>query len=89
MFLGRRRDERQAARPLRSRRTLRSSLEELPGVGARRTKDLLRHFGSLKGVREAELDALKDVPGLPVGVAESIYRAYHPGGVMPAEVRPA
>lgn len=76
-------------RSLRSRKTLRSSLEELPGVGARRTKDLLRRFGSLKSVREAELDALKDVPGLPVTVAESIYRAYHPGGVTPAEIPPA
>jgi excinuclease ABC subunit C len=65
-------------RSLRAKSSLRSALEELPGVGAKRTRDLLRRFGSLKAVREAELEQLETVPGLPLTVARTIYRAFHP-----------
>jgi excinuclease ABC subunit C len=65
-------------RALRKKSTLRSALEDLPGLGTKRTKDLLRHFGSLKAVREAGLADLEAVPGLPGRVAESVFRAFHP-----------
>ena len=64
-------------RNLRGRRALRSELENLPGIGAKRTRELLRHFGSLKKVKEAGLEELCDAPGLPAKVAEQIYRAFH------------
>lgn len=51
-------------RKLRKKRTLRSALEEVPGVGAKRQKELLKHFGSLKRVREASLDELAAAPGM-------------------------
>ena len=61
-------------RKLRDRRTLRSALDAVPGVGAGRRRALLRHFGSLKGVREAGLEELTEVPGVSRELAERIQR---------------
>jgi len=64
-------------RKLRGKEALRSSLEDIPGVGPSRRKALIRHFGSLKKVREATLEELKRMPGLPEKVAEEIYGFLH------------
>ena len=40
----------------RRRLTLRSALAAIPGIGAGRQRQLLRHFGSIKRVREASVD---------------------------------
>ncbi len=52
----------------RSRRTLGSRLDEIPGIGPRRRRQLLRSFGSLAGVREAALEELQEVVGTELGV---------------------
>jgi excinuclease ABC subunit C len=57
------------------RGTVRSALEELPGVGEVRRKLLLRHFGSFKRVREAPIEELAEVLGPTV--AERIHAALH------------
>ncbi|MDT8419035.1 MAG: excinuclease ABC subunit UvrC [Desulfuromonadales bacterium] len=62
-------------RTLRGKVALRSSLEDIPGVGPGRRKALLRHFGSLKKIRAATLEELQKMPGLPAKVAEEIHRA--------------
>ena len=59
-------------RKLRDRRTLRSALEEIAGVGPSRRRALLRRFGSVKGVREATLEDLISVPGISLPLAERI-----------------
>ena len=64
-------------RSLRKRATLRSELEELPGLGRKRAQELLRRFGSMKGVREADLDDLLAVPGFPEPLARRLYGAFH------------
>ena len=51
----------------RSKRTLRSRLDDLPGVGPRRRKALLQRFGSVQGVKEASLDDLQAALGPTVG----------------------
>ncbi len=61
---------------LRRRRTLRSALEDVPGVGARRQRELLRHFGSLKKVRAATAEALAQVPGMSASAAEAVVRYF-------------
>jgi excinuclease ABC subunit C len=59
-------------RKLRGRLT--SVLDDIVGVGPGRRTLLLRHFGSLRGVRNAELEDLHAVPGLPRQVAEAVYQ---------------
>ncbi len=60
-------------RKVRGRLT--SVLDDVEGVGPARRRAILRHFGSLKGVRAAGLDELKAVPGVPGEVAERVYDA--------------
>ncbi|MFN2568131.1 MAG: excinuclease ABC subunit UvrC [Candidatus Dormibacteria bacterium] len=59
-------------RARRGRSALRSRLDSVPGLGPARKRVLLRHFGSLDGIREASLDELTAVPGIPRTVAMSI-----------------
>lgn len=61
-------------RGLRSKEQSRSVLDAIEGVGPKRKKSLLKTFGSVKGVREASLEELKAVPGIPEDVAERIYQ---------------
>ena len=51
-------------RDLRSRMTLASILEELPGIGPAKRRALLKHLGSLKAVKTASEQALREVPGI-------------------------
>lgn len=65
-------------RELRRRSTLRSGLEDIPGIGAGRRRALLRHLGSLKRVKAASLETLEGVPGLGKKAAERVFRHFHP-----------
>lgn len=62
-------------RELRRKARLRSGLEEIPGVGPARRKALLRHFGSLKKIREATEVELAEVPGVGRAAAKTIREA--------------
>ena len=59
-------------RRLREKKTLISTLEEIPGVGPRRRQALLKHFGSLEGIREATIEELIAVPGMTRRAAEQV-----------------
>jgi excinuclease ABC subunit C len=59
-------------RQLRAKEGVRSILEEIPGIGPARRKALLKHFGSLEGVRQATLEQLLAVPGMTRKVAEEL-----------------
>ena len=50
-------------RKLRSRRTLQSQLGSIPGVGPKRQKALLSHFGSVASIRKAEPEEIAKLPG--------------------------
>jgi len=50
-------------RALRSRRTLRSKLAEIPGIGPKRQQALLSRFGSVRGVRNATAEEIGRIPG--------------------------
>lgn len=60
-------------RKLRRERNFQSVLESAPGIGETRKKALLRHFGSLKAVREASLEALAEVEGFGPKQARAVY----------------
>lgn len=67
----------QTHRGKRTRAIGRSMLDQVPGVGAKRKRALLAHFGSARGVAEAGLLDLERVPGIDRGVAKAIYDFFH------------
>jgi len=56
----------------RTRASLASELDSIPGVGPARRRALLKAFGSLERIRAASVDELTAVPGIPRAVAEAI-----------------
>ena len=60
-------------RSLRGKRNLASVLDDIPGVGEKRKKNLLKHFGSFSKIREASVEELAQVDGINQTVAEEIY----------------
>ncbi len=60
-------------RQQRKKLTLRSALSTIPGIGEGRQRLLLRHFGSLKKIRESSLEDLVAVPGMTRKAAEAVY----------------
>lgn len=62
-------------RQKRSKATFQSRLDEIPGVGPKRKQALLRQFGSLKAIKEADAETLARVPGISRVVAEQIKAA--------------
>jgi len=59
----------------KTRRT--SRLDEITGIGAKRRKALITHFGGLQGISNAGIDQLTAVPGISRELAETIYTALH------------
>ena len=59
-------------RHLRQKSLSESVLDEIPNLGPKRKQALLRHFGSIEAIREASLDGLLSVKGIPRSVAENI-----------------
>ncbi|MBZ0069036.1 MAG: excinuclease ABC subunit UvrC [Thiobacillus sp.] len=64
-------------RAKRGKTRVQSTLEDIPGIGPKRRKQLLEHFGGLQGVRDAGIDALATVNGISRELAETLYYALH------------
>lgn len=66
-------------RARRSRARSRSPLEDIPGLGPKRRRELLRQFGGLQGVERAGIDDLARTSGISRRLAEIIYARFHAG----------
>lgn len=66
-----------AHRKARGKARNRSTLEDVPGVGAKRRRAVLQHFGGLQGVGRASVDDLQRVPGISAQLAQAIYDVLH------------
>ncbi|WP_242339413.1 MULTISPECIES: excinuclease ABC subunit UvrC [Anaeromyxobacter] len=64
-------------RKLRRERNFQSVLEEIPGVGEGRKRTLLRHFGSLRRVKEATLAEIGEVDGFGPKQARAVHEFFH------------
>jgi excinuclease ABC subunit C len=64
-------------RSLRGKAGLRSVLDEIPGIGEKRKRQLLRRFGSLARIRSASAGELAEIGGLSPRVAETAHRLLH------------
>ena len=67
-------------RARRSADIARSPLDEIPGIGGKRKRALLLHFGSAKGVAAAGLTDLESVAGISKAVAKKVYDHFHGQG---------
>ncbi|QUS61825.1 excinuclease ABC subunit UvrC [Synechocystis sp. PCC 7338] len=65
-------------RQQRLSKSRRSRLDEIPGLGFSRQKQLLAHFRSLDYIREAGVKQLQEVPGIGPQLAQAIYDYFHP-----------
>ena len=66
-----------AHRQARQTATKKSQLDSIPGIGPKRKKQLLLHFGSVRGITRASVDELAKVGGINQTVAQKIYDALH------------
>ncbi len=60
-------------RKLKSKALERSALDDIPGIGEKRKRILLGHFGSIDEIRQAGIEELRAIPGLDFDVANRIY----------------
>lgn len=64
-------------RARRGKTRMTSTLEGVPGIGPKRRRELLKHFGGLQELCRASLDEIAKAPGISKKLAESIYAALH------------
>lgn len=65
-------------RKLRGKKLVESELDTIPGVGVARRQALIHHFGSVARIRGAGIEDFVRVKGIGRGIAEKIYRFFHP-----------
>ena len=64
-------------RKLRGQGQVHSILDDIPGVGPKRRKDLMKHFQSLDAIRQAEIEDLKKLPTMNEKSARDVYNFFH------------
>ena len=59
------------------KKVLGSSLEEIPGIGRKRAKELMRFFRTIKNISQASTEELEQAPGMTHPAAVSVYNYFH------------
>ena len=65
-------------RSLRSKEQVHSILDDIPGIGERRRKALMRKFRSVEGIRDASLEELTETESMNAASAQQVYLFFHP-----------
>ena len=60
-------------RKLKRKHTLHSKIDDVPGIGPKRRRLLLNHFGSLTGLKQASTEEILQIPGIPEKLAVDIW----------------
>lgn len=64
-------------RQLRSQGQVHSILDDIPGVGPARRKDLMRHFENIEAIKNATVEQLKELPSMNEKSAQDVYNFFH------------
>ena len=64
-------------RQKRAKNMFYETLSEIEGIGEKRKKDLMMHFGSVREIAGASIDQLMRVPGINENIAKKVYTFYH------------
>ena len=64
-------------RKKRGKSISKSSLDDIEGIGAKRKRDLLNHFGSVDIIKDATVEDIAKVSGINKKTAENIYNYFH------------
>lgn len=64
-------------RQLRSKGQVHSVLDDIPGVGPARRKDLMRCFENIDAIRNATVEELKELPSMNEKSAQEVYKFFH------------
>lgn len=61
----------------RSKQTIRTELEKIPGVGEKTRQNLLKHFGGMREIKKTSIQNLAQVQGVSMNLATAIYNYFH------------
>ncbi len=64
-------------RKVRSKRTIKSALDDIPGIGPAKRTALLKKFGSVAGIRKASVREIAQIKGITEALAEKILKSLH------------
>ncbi len=64
-------------RKKRAKSIIKSSLDDVEGIGSKRKRDLLNHFGSVEAIKDASIEDISKVSGINKKTAENIYNYFH------------
>ena len=64
-------------RQLRSKGQVHSILDDIPGIGPARRKDLMRNFENIEAIRNATVEELKELPSMNEKSAQEVYKFFH------------
>ena len=64
---------------LRSKAGVHSVLDDIPGIGPKRRRELMRHFRDMESLKAADIEELSSLPGMDRRAAESVYEFFRKG----------
>lgn len=67
-------------RSLRSKEQVKSILDDIPGIGEKRRKALMKHFASIEAIKNAAIDELAQAESMNEKAAASVYKFFNQGG---------